>query len=373
MLQKNLIKSILTVFLTLIASLANGTNFEFPSEYATSVEKIAEYAKLNGNTIKDQLLIIQHWMSANMIYDFDKYRQHQASAAKVLKSDKVKKATIQETLIQKKGVCEDFALLFAAIAKQLGIEMFVVTGTSSNGGSHAWCAAVIENEAYLFDPTWASGYGNVETNEYVKEFKLQYFMVSPKNFKHIPTDPLWQFSEHPLKYEDFYKEDSAAVKETPYFNWRDTFKTYVKMDTLRKAESTLRRGLGNGTPTSDIAEELTCFAFYVTTIRMNAINEETINLMNKIESGSGRWTNDSRISTSFQNLDKSISDCEWNMLSVKSIDKIYQKEINIYLKQIEEHKKIVARYKTKLEKQKKDDDKRSLNRQKDMQLFKFSY
>jgi len=364
------LKAFLTIFLIHLTFI-NVVAIGIPQSYTTSIEGMAEYAKANGGTARERLLIIQQWMSENMVYDMEKYKQI-TSQSKALKSGAHQKATSLETLIKRKGVCEDFALLFAVIAREMGVDMFVVTGFSSRGGAHAWCASVIDNEPYLFDPTWASGSVNEETGEYFKKLNMDYFMVSPDKIHHIPVDPLWQFSEHPLKYHQTEIDKSVAEKESPYFNWRDTFETYIKMDTLHKAESTFKRGIRNGTPNADIASDLACFAMYITNIRFSNIRVELNNVINQIDSGSGRWGNDSKAKTAIQNVENLIEECENNMNSVKVIDDFYQKEINIYLKYISDLKREVSRCKTKLEKQKKEDDKRSSKRQSEMQFFNIS-
>ena len=365
------LKAFLTLFLIHLIFI-NVMAIDIPQSYTTSIEGMAEYAKANGGSTREKLLIIQQWMSENMVYDMEKYKQITSQSNKALKSGAHQKATSLETLIKRKGVCEDFALLFAVIAREIGVDMFVVTGSSSRGGAHAWCASVIDNEPYLFDPTWASGSVNEETGEYFKKLNMDYFMVSPDKIHHIPVDPLWQFSEHPLKYNQTESDNSVAEKESPYFNWRDTFETYIKMDTLHKAESSFRRGIRNGTPNADIASDLACFAMYITNARFSNIRVELNNVINQIDSGSGRWGNDSKAKTAIQNVENQIVECENNMNSVKAVDDFYQKEINVYLKYIADLKREVSRCKTKLEKQKKEDDKRSSKRQSEMQLFNFN-
>ena len=365
------LKAFLTIFLIHLTFI-NVVAIDIPQSYTTSIEGMAEYAKANGGTARERLLIIQQWMSENMVYDMEKYKQITSLSNKALKSGTLQKSTSLETLVNRQGVCEDFALLFAVIAREIGVDMFVVTGSSSRGGAHAWCASVIDNEPYLFDPTWASGSVNEETGEYFKKLNMDYFMVSPDKIHHIPVDPLWQFSEHPLKYHQTEGDKSVAEKESPYFNWRDTFETYIKMDTLHKAESSFKRGIRNGTPNADIASDLACFAMYIANIRFSNIRVELNNVINQIDSGSGRWGNDSKTKNSIQNVENQIAECENNMNSVKAVDDFYQKEINVCLKYIADLKRTVSNCKTKMEKQKKEDDKRSSKRQGEMQLFNFS-
>ena len=48
---------------------------DIPQSYTTSIEGMAEYAKANGGSTREKLLIIQQWMSENMVYDMEKYKQ----------------------------------------------------------------------------------------------------------------------------------------------------------------------------------------------------------------------------------------------------------------------------------------------------------
>lgn len=350
----------------------NATAVEKLDPHTTSVEAIAAYAKANGTTVREQLLIVQRWISENIVYDIERYNQHKSLSRKALAKGEFSKATVRETLVRRKGVCEDFALLFATIAREMGIEMFVVTGSTLEGGGHAWCAAVIDNEPFLFDPTWASGSLNISTNEYSKKLKMEYFMTSPDSIQHIPSDPLWQFSEHPLKYEQAEKGERANETDNPYFNWRDTLSAYVEMDTIQKAESAFRRGIHNGKPNKEIGEELTCKALFAAGERLLSIQDKMRKITQDIESGKGRWDKESDTEQKLQALEAQLTLCEKNLNSTKAIDRIHNKDTNELLGYIADFKKTITRYRKNLEKQKREDNKRSAKHQEEMQFFNFS-
>ena len=61
-------------------------------------------------------------------------------------------------LSSKKGVCYDYAIAFAVIARYVGIESYVRTGlftfenTALGSGHHGWSILVLDGAQYIFDP-----------------------------------------------------------------------------------------------------------------------------------------------------------------------------------------------------------------------------
>ncbi len=69
---------------------------------------------------------------------------------------------ITKTMATRKGICEDYAVLFTEICTKAGLKVFKVEGfTKQNGFTdyipHAWCVARIDNGWYVFDPTGDRG------------------------------------------------------------------------------------------------------------------------------------------------------------------------------------------------------------------------
>jgi hypothetical protein len=115
---------------------------------------------------------------------------------------------VQEALSKRKGVCQHYAELFDALARESGLTSLVVFGYTRQNGKidkvpHAWNAVMIDSVWYLSDPTWASGYFNGTT--YVNDFRDIYFMVPPSEMikSHIPFDPIFQFLKHPVSHDNF--------------------------------------------------------------------------------------------------------------------------------------------------------------------------
>lgn len=98
------LKAFLTIFLIHLTFI-NVVAIDIPQSYTTSIEGMAEYAKANGGTARERLLIIQQWMSENMVYDMEKYKQITSLSNKALKSGTLQKSTSLETLVKRKGVC----------------------------------------------------------------------------------------------------------------------------------------------------------------------------------------------------------------------------------------------------------------------------
>lgn len=230
---------------------ANGAQYiDIPSSYASSIDKMARYVQVSCKTPEEKLLSIQKWMSENLIYDAS------TSSQQTVPSENAK-----SLFRTHRGVCAHFAALFYFLANKAGVEVFLVDGAAFNHegwGPHSWCATVIDGKPFLLDPTWASGGMNLSTGKIVQKLNLDNFLVKPEQyqFNHMPMDPLWQLSEHPLKYQQIEKKIAANDKENPYFNWQDTLSLYRTQDSLAKEESAYLRALKNGTPNAIINRQI---------------------------------------------------------------------------------------------------------------------
>ncbi len=124
-----------------IISLAQETTKGFYSEYAKAFE-------------------ILKWISNNIDYD--------------LSTDDSPPRNAKQTYLDKKGDCDEISYLYAALLRASDIPAKIVA-SSSEGEFHAWNEVQINGKWQIVDPTWASGYMNDETGEYVKEFDIGFF------------------------------------------------------------------------------------------------------------------------------------------------------------------------------------------------------
>ena len=119
---------------------------------------------------------------------------------------------INQTLANKKGVCQDYAWVFQAMLEEIGIECAFVSGFgrfSPNNigkihkkGNHAWNAVKINSKWELMDVTWSTGMGAIQN------FGDGFFMVPPEIFllSHYPDEDRWQLMEQPIDKETFSKQ-----------------------------------------------------------------------------------------------------------------------------------------------------------------------
>jgi len=141
---------------------------------------------------------IFRWITQNITYDTDRAEavsRHSISAVQL---------SPEEIYRRRSGVCEDYAILFAAMAAAVGVRSEVVSGwgkTLADGlrsdlpaePDHAWNAVRILGKWYLLDCTWAAGSAD-ERGVYQRRFDGFFFLTPPWQFvyTHLPEDPRWQ-------------------------------------------------------------------------------------------------------------------------------------------------------------------------------------
>ena len=97
-----------------------------------------------------------------------------------------------KTLQLKKGVCQDYAYLAAALLRASNIEARFIAGKAGEGASkenHAWIEAKINDEWIIMDPTWGSGY--IQDDTFVAKYTDKYFNPDEAEFNqtHVREKP----------------------------------------------------------------------------------------------------------------------------------------------------------------------------------------
>jgi hypothetical protein len=217
--------------------LADLTAFSIPRSQSNTTSQIADYIKKNGKTDEEKVRAAYSWVTINIRYDKDSLHRV------VLEESHDERVSF--AMRRRKGVCENFAAIFTDICKKAGIESFFIEGFSREGGHinkqpHAWSAAKIDNQWFLFDPTWDAGSmaGNA-----------RYFKIAPADFigSHYPYDPLFQFVNYPINYSDLLRNASAG---NTYFNYNDSIRSWQNSDSLSRFRAQLSRIDNNGFPKS---------------------------------------------------------------------------------------------------------------------------
>jgi hypothetical protein len=160
--------------------------------------------------------------------------------------------TIEDVLKTRKAVCQGYAELFVALSKECNINSVLISGyTKMPDGSlgeysHAWVAAEVNNKWYLFDPTWAAG--TVRDLQFVRMFTNRFYKKTPEEMikDHMPFDPMYQFLNHTVLFDEFNKGNTAINTSKPYFSYADTINAYNRLDTFSQLISVARRIYKNG-------------------------------------------------------------------------------------------------------------------------------
>lgn len=160
-------------------------SYLFPTNYTESdhVEIIQLAQKitdgLEGNYAKTKA--IHDWVAKNIAYDVE--------------SDQLKWYTALETLRTRKAICNGYAHLTIALNRAIGIKAKYISGDTiwlSRGDTwedeerfidHAWVETFVNDRWIIQDPTWDSGYTNIDTGEYFTKFSTQYFDVPREEFE----------------------------------------------------------------------------------------------------------------------------------------------------------------------------------------------
>ena len=222
------------------------------SQTRTSAD-IAAYISAHFTGQTEQARAIYMWIATHIEYDIP---------AMSLTGSYMKKSEIlNDVLSMRKGICSHYAELFTDIARQVGIESYVVAGYTKQGDyvdetPHAWNAARIDSVWYLFDATWGAGY--IRQNRFVKKVDDAYFRMEPSCaiLTHMPFDPMWQFLSEPITHDEFYGKNRTAHHPVIYFNCTDTLTNYIRMNRMDQLISSLARMESNNNGNLFIASQV---------------------------------------------------------------------------------------------------------------------
>jgi hypothetical protein len=220
-----------------------------PENLTHNTKDIADWVNTNFQSETDKSRAIFIWVAGYLEYDVDNMF---AINFNEQANDRIEKA-----LKTRKGICEDYAVLYNDICSKAGIKSYLVEGyTKQNGFAdylpHAWCAAKIDTSWYLFDPTWGSGY--VSKGKFYSRINNDYFKAQPAAFikSHIPFDPLWEFLNYPVTNKEFYDGKFQEDKSKPFFDYNDSIEKFNHQTELEQWISAALRIESNGMKNSMI-------------------------------------------------------------------------------------------------------------------------
>lgn len=242
-------KLLLPVFLFVCSFICNAQEnysyvdnkaLQIPQTETYSTAGIATYINENFTKEGEKIRAVYTWIINNIEYSKDSITHFNRWGIDP-------EINMTAILRRRKGVCENYAALFANILLKCDVKASIVTGYTNLPGNnywngHGWVAVEADKEWYLCDPTWDAGYAS-----------YLYFLVPPGDFiqTHMPFDPLWQLLEHPISQKDFRKGYFNAKKNAPVFHYKDSVAAYLQSDTLQQMESTARRMTAAGVESED--------------------------------------------------------------------------------------------------------------------------
>ncbi|MBA9078217.1 transglutaminase domain-containing protein [Rufibacter quisquiliarum] len=243
---------------------------QLPAQQSQSVEQLSTYINQQFKTPQERVRAAYVWLANNVAYD----------VAALNMNFTIKKGHnfVEQTLKTRKAICQGYAETFQELCQRAGVKTFFVGGYTKQLGRveyipHAWCAAQLDGQWYLFDPTWGAGY--VEGNTFVKKYNEQFFMVAPAMMikSHYPFDPLWQFSTLPITSKQFNEGLPAAPNLKIRFHYTDTLKAYDAQDENQRLAGTARRMQAHGVDHAFLANYLQHLNQGVEIDRYNAITD----------------------------------------------------------------------------------------------------
>ncbi|HEY1058360.1 MAG TPA: transglutaminase-like domain-containing protein [Limnobacter sp.] len=152
--------------------------FEQFSNKDSSPELLAKRITKGVTSEQDKALKIFNWITENIQYDVDAYIKGIS-----------KNQTLEELLKTKKGVCDDYAHLFNAMANAVGLKSRIVNGfvnrstESQRIRDHAWNIVNIQGRSLIIDTTWGAGFYDSITKKYSAKKNISYFLAEPVDLR----------------------------------------------------------------------------------------------------------------------------------------------------------------------------------------------
>lgn len=255
-----------------------------PPSQCVSVPQLARYLNKAANTDTEKARVIYAWLTLNV-----QYVDSTAGASLWLTPADIQRQKPSTVLRNRTAVCQGYANLFVALAREMGLKSEVITGICRQPDGvipligHAWTAAQIDGEWRLFDPTW----GVPPAGEIRWKPIDQYFIAEPARFvlQHLPEDPMWQLLEHPISEKDFRQLSAPQISELlvaetgETFNFQDTLALWARTDSSQRFEAAIHRMLyyhdGNERLLSEIGR-FYYMRFYGKYIELDSMADEAI-------------------------------------------------------------------------------------------------
>ncbi|WP_223067611.1 transglutaminase domain-containing protein [Paenibacillus caui] len=124
----------------------------------------AEIVK-GADSDREKARLLYQWIGTRIQYDYDKVKDYE-------EKNEWHEQTPKMTFDTRKGVCIDYARLYAVMARSQGLDVKVITGLGFDGqggyGAHAWNEVYVDEKWIPLDSTWAKSGNWFDPSDFAK-------------------------------------------------------------------------------------------------------------------------------------------------------------------------------------------------------------
>lgn len=178
---------------------------ETPKEEEGSIDRLTAYLTRHQKDDEYKARAIYRWITDRIVFDDALFRpgtlQFDLATYKEDNSP-------QGLLRRRKGICEGYARLFAAMCEGAGIEARIIAGDlrrSDMAFPHAWNAVRLNGQWALVDSTLGASIFSGKHRKFIPLFNGFYFRTPPESliFTHYPFDSKWQLLADRVSRDQF--------------------------------------------------------------------------------------------------------------------------------------------------------------------------
>ncbi len=189
----------------------------YPTNFS-SAEELSKFISRDFTSEEEKVRAIYTWIIRNVVYDPEEYKQFNYNfknyRERNAKEEITREKVIQRTLKKGIAVCEGYAMLFERLCELQGVSNYLVRGDIKTNFNdigrpfkkvHMWNVAMIDGQAFLFDPTWGAGKYH---GKFIREPSYFYYKTPPEQLikTHYP-----HLQEDTFLSEIFTREDFASL------------------------------------------------------------------------------------------------------------------------------------------------------------------
>lgn len=251
--KASLILILCACFFLSASSQEHNTGISIPDTIPANAPSIVQWINANCHSDEEKLSAAYQWICKNISYDV----RNTYSPKHQIQGDTL--ALVNQIFKTRKAVCIGYACTFSEICKQLGIPVKVVTGYCFDekqhlmDDPHAWVAVHTGGKWLFIDPTWGAGgkwikrkkflWKTLNRDVFVPNFSWQYFLMPGNKFiaDHVPYDPLYQFTEYPVRHDTISKKSRRVDSSLQAFKYIDTLQYYRNLNYAQRGVNEMTR------------------------------------------------------------------------------------------------------------------------------------